>query len=29
MASALVFVFAVISAGWMRRAIPRSNPAAG
>ena len=29
MASALVFVFAVIGAGWMRRANPRSNPTAG
>ena len=28
MASALVFVLAVIGAGWMRRANPRSNPAA-
>jgi hypothetical protein len=29
MASALVFVFAFIGEGWMRRANPRSNPAAG
>jgi hypothetical protein len=28
MASALVFVRAAIGAGWMRRANPRSNPAA-